>query len=272
MSDELNGAMTLGDQSEVQQKTLETDKGIEQAQEDAGSPKNLEEEQEETPKTEGEKKKRKPGGWIRKIEKLELENQALRQKYENYQAPKPVTSKQAPDLNDYETYDEYNRATIAWNVQQAIEATKKENEEETKKKELKTRQDNFNKRVQNLDDTYEDYEEVIHDGFSGVKIREDLLEMIQESDVGPQVAYYLAQNADALESINSNKKTPAAIARELIKIEGQVSKAPEVKTSKLPTPIKPLSGTKAKSAPDISNMSTDQYLAWRRANRVKRSN
>jgi len=91
---------------------------------------------------------------------------------------------------------------------------------------------------------------------------QEFLEAITAMDAGHKVIHHLGSNPEAAERLLS--LPPMRMAMELTRIEASLSKAPPV--SKAPPPISPVGGRAA--APEPSEFaSTEEYAAWRKANR-----
>jgi len=91
---------------------------------------------------------------------------------------------------------------------------------------------------------------------------QDFLEAVTAMDAGHKVIHHLGGNPDEAERLLS--LPPMRMAMELTRIEASLSKAPPV--SKAPPPISPVGGRAA--APEPSEFaSTEEYAAWRKANR-----
>lgn len=97
---------------------------------------------------------------------------------------------------------------------------------------------------------YEDYSDVVEDA-SDVKINSAAVEAILESDLGPDIRYYLAKNPDEAEKTLSMSASAAIkhIGKIEAKIEAQKS-AKKTKTSSAPPPIKPVKAGGSSSKDD----------------------
>lgn len=91
---------------------------------------------------------------------------------------------------------------------------------------------------------------------------QDFLEMVTDMDGGHKVIHHLGSNPEEAERVLS--LSPLRMARELARIESQVSKAPPI--SRAPPPITPVGGRAAPPEPS-EFASTADYIAWRKANR-----
>lgn len=102
--------------------------------------------------------------------------------------------------------------------------------------------------------------------FSSVTVPPVLEAQILESDVGPQIAYYLSKNYKEFDRISSIA-SPATLVKEIGKLElqltGQATPAPVVKQKPAVRPIKPVSGgappARTGSFKDLAN--TDKQAA-----------
>lgn len=92
---------------------------------------------------------------------------------------------------------------------------------------------------------------------------QEFLEAVTSMDLGHRVIHHLGQNPEAAERLLS--LPPLRMAMELTRLETSLSKAvPPV--SKAPPPISPVGGRAAPAEPS-EFASTEEYAAWRRANR-----
>ena len=110
-----------------------------------------------------------------------------------------------------------------------------------------------------------DFEEVV--GESDAPITQAMSQAIVESDLGADIAYYLAQHPDEAKAIAqlSPIRQVAAIGR----LEEKVSAPAVKKVTQAPAPITP-TGSKAKAEKNPDAMSSDEWLAWREAQLRKR--
>jgi signal recognition particle GTPase len=123
-------------------------------------------------------------------------------------------------------------------------------------------------------DKYDDYDQVARN--PNVPITEVMAEAIYESDVGPEVAYYLGSNVK--EAARISKLSPFMQAKEIGKIEAKLASNPPVKkTSNAPAPISPVtarsSGSPSHDTTDprsIKSMTTSQWIEAERARQMKK--
>jgi hypothetical protein len=93
---------------------------------------------------------------------------------------------------------------------------------------------------------------------------QEFLEAVTAMDGGHKVIHHLGQNPEAAERLLT--LPPLRMAMELTRLEASLSKASPPPVSKAPPPISPVSGRAAPPEPSEFG-STEEYAAWRRANR-----
>jgi len=121
---------------------------------------------------------------------------------------------------------------------------------------------------------YDDFEQVAYN--PKLPITAAMAEAIQESDVGPDVAYYLGSNPREADRIS--RLSPLSQAKEIGKIEAKIATAPVLKkTTSAPPPIAPISGRgtgvpsyDTTDARSIKNMSTSEWIEAERQRQMKK--
>lgn len=213
-------------------------------------------------------KKKKLGGWQRKLTRLERENAELRAKINPGNPEVTANPDKEPQLNDYATYDEFNKAAIDYKVNQALTERDRKAQEAKNTEEKKKAFNNWQQKVDALidsDEKYEDFHEVI-DKFKNVYVHPAINLVLAESDIGPEIAHYLGHNPELIEELN--KKPPYAVAKEMAKIEASLSHKPSAKVSKSPPPITTVKGT-ATTTVKLDNLDTTSYLVQRHPHLLK---
>lgn len=218
---------------------------------------------------EQEQPKRK-GGFQRKIERLEQENeywrtQALRTQSQP-EAPKQEASDPEPDAEQYEkdgkSAREYMRDLAKWEARQAIKAEREREAEERKQEAAKSaeqkRAEEFGKKIESARDKFDDYDDVVFN--KAVPITKPMSEALMESDLGAEIAYELAKD-DGKEAQRISQLSPFKQAVEIGKIEARLAheqpspateeEKPEPVVSKAPPPPTPVRRPAAANVPDI---------------------
>lgn len=198
-------------------------------------------------------------------------------------APEPAKTEPTKTLADFEydesKYAEHLRETLRTSLsQEARAAAKAELAAERERQAAEARKAGYRTRVNEFAKTVEDFDEVA--GNPRLAISPDMAEVIQESDDGPALAYYLGKNPDVADKIA--QLPPKAAARELGKIEARLAfereKAKSEKVSKAPPPPPKVDGTAevpANVKPDSAESDSLSDQEWtRRRNKqlARRSN
>jgi len=281
----VSGPETQADKAEKERLAAEGQKAEKEPADEDGSDEDGDEgEDDDQPKGDKAKKPRR-GGFQKKIAKLEAELAAIRAektggKQDDPPAKDAPKAAEKPKPEDFTTYDDYIEALTDWKTDQRIE--KRENDRRTEakasefKKSQQTKVQRYEEGIEAVKEMegYEDFDEVIeeYDGPLTIGMQQALL----DSEIGPQVAYYLAKNPDEAERISKlnliemNKaigKIEARLEKSSQKGEGDEGKATKVaKTTKAPPPINPVKGS-AKSKKDPDDQSYEEYLQDRQKRR-----
>lgn len=118
----------------------------------------------------------------------------------------------------------------------------------------------FQDRLAAVKETIPDIDVVVND--PSLPVSEIGARFITESDKGPQVAYWLAQNR--AEAARIARLDPLAQAFELGRIETRISAAPSSrKVSAAPAPVPRVGGGANTGAKDPARMSMSEYVEWR---------
>lgn len=133
-------------------------------------------------------------------------------------------------------------------------------QEQQQKVQHETKLRTFRERESDFAASVEGYFDKVYD--PALPLSPAVVEMIAESDIGPRVAYYLADNPDLARKIAN--MTPSQAGREFGKLEVKLSNAAPVKTvSKAPPPPPKLDAVEPEIEKDPDKMSTAKWLEWR---------
>lgn len=195
------------------------------------------EEQEEDTEEEGEtpKKPRNKVSARKRIGQLTAEVRGLQRQLGQLTQPKPVQPAGMPKQEDFETYEEYidaramhvARQTVAEQVRMQTEAQRQAQREQLA--------ESFRQRSEEAAEKYDDYDEVIE--ASEVPITNAIGHAIMESEIGPDISYYLATHPAEARKIVS--LSPVGQIREIGKLEVKLTDRPK-KTTAAPAPPKTL--------------------------------
>lgn len=129
-----------------------------------------------------------------------------------------------------------------------------------RQREQDKRSEQFLERAERASEKYPDFSEVA--GNPSLVINEGMAEFIAESDAGPDVAYWLGKHPARAAEIA--RLSPIKAARELTRIEADVSSKPAVRTSNAPAPISPI-GNRGAAPTSLANMDFAEYKKQRLA-------
>lgn len=162
-----------------------------------------------------------------------------------------------PKRDEFRDDEAYLQAQIEHLAEK--KATQKVAERERAQQHDKT-QEVFFERAEAVKARYADFDAVV--GNPTLPINEAMTEFISDSTVGPDLAYFLGKNPSKAAEIA--QMSPIKAARELTAIEAQLNAKPQVRTSKAPAPIDPISG-RGSAAPSIANADFSEYKKLRAA-------
>jgi hypothetical protein len=212
-------------------------------------------------------------------------DRAVRQKYEaearakmleerlavieqrQFQQNQPSIDKSEPKIENFDNFDTYVAAKAEWIASKKIEETLTEREkrqkEERENHERQQVQTTWAKRVSEATVEMPDFEEVL--ASSEVPMTGPMQDAIMESDIGPKLAYFLANNPD--EAIKIANMPPISAIRALGRIEERLQTQPVKKPTSAPEPIKPV-GARATVKKNPGQMSDAEYAKWRKQGRA----
>lgn len=179
----------------------------------------------------------------------------------------------APRESDFSDVIEYAAASALFKQRQA-DARREESAIEDKAKEYDQRaeqlkQERVRELVEALEDQkaeartkYADFDKVFNSAF----IPQHVADVVLESDVSADIAYFLGQRPALAREIS--QMPPLAMARQIGRIEASLS-APKPKTvTDAPAPINPVRG-QSSATRDPEKMSYEEYRAARAAGKIK---
>lgn len=145
--------------------------------------------------------------------------------------------------------EKYAEAKAAYEADKRLKEYQSKQQEETKKQAIERVSTEWEDKVAKVEEKYEDFEEKV----GKLNPQNPVVLAIMESDLGPDIAYYLGSHTDEAKKIFS--LSPASAIREIGKLEAKLSTPAEKPkaASKAPAPITPLTGT----SPVASNVPSD---------------
>lgn len=201
--------------------------------------------------------------WRRLAQQLmeEREREGQPQGQAQGQAPEPP-AKPAPD--NYSDYDSYLEALAEWKADQRLQSHLSEQQQrqqqEAQQQTQRERVQAFQQKAQEFAQQHPDFESVAMS--PSVPITQSMFEVIIDSEQGPEIAYHLGQHPDTAQKIARMNATAAA--REIGKLEAQLSIPAKPRASQAPDPVEPVGGGSERNAKDPEKMTTEEWMAWRR--------
>lgn len=193
-----------------------------------------------------------------------LEERVAAMETQRYQQPQQkAVDNTEPKIENYDNFDTYVAAKAEWIASRKIEETLTERErkqqEQRSNYERQQVQATWAKRVTEATAEMPDFEEVI--ASSEVPMTEPMQSAIMESDIGPKLAYWLANNPSEASKIAG--MSPISAIRALGRIEERLQTQPAKKPTSAPEPIKPV-GARATVKKNPGQMSDAEYAKWRK--------
>ena len=217
----------------------------------------------EDTKTEEPKKNHDSRRWERLMrERAEFKAKAdyLEQQVQAKKAETAVTGRPARD--QFGSDEDYVDALTTWKVDQKLSGVKEQLSQHQMQSQA---QASWVSKINQARAEYSDYDRIMEDA-QDIPIEPAVAEAIQSSEIGGDVAYYLAKHPE--EAIRINSLSPMSAAREIGRIEsyveyekGQKAKKPPV--SKAPAPIQPVKASSAPGTKSLEDMTPAEYMAFR---------
>mgnify|MGYP001563857778 CR=1 FL=1 len=178
-----------------------------------------------------------------------------------------------PTAEKFASYDEYIEAVSDWNARKAYheEHTKfmQAQEAEKTKAAESTRKQKFSEQMDKARTRHEDFDDVTLLN-PDLKMTAAMLETIEESDHGADVAYYLGKNPS--EAARISQLPPLSAAKEIGKLEMKFSSPAVVPVKRVTSAAPPVGtvGGNVASTVDTSKMSDSEWYAYEKAEKAKK--
>lgn len=248
MSDEITGAEVSAAEGTEPEATVETP---------ASTPEQPTTENVETDQAEPDngddaaaKARKKPGAHNRIDELTRQKHEALREA-EYWRAKAQEASKTDLDALDYDD------ALIA----KVKIAERQERAEAAQANADKAVAQQFTELESTAREKWADYDTVTRN--PNVPITPAMVELIQDSEFGPELAYHFGKNPN--EAARYAAMTGVQLAREIGRLEAKIT-APKPLPKQPPAPVSPVGGQVSGGSKDPAKMSMSEYAAWWKAN------
>lgn len=195
--------------------------------------------------------------------------EALRnqQKSEEKQIPKEVVQASGqPEPENFETNAAYVAAVAKWTLEQTMKERDEQKKEDQSNADFQSKLSEHRSKVKAFVEKTPDFMDAIED-VDDVVLSPAIQMAILEN--GPEFQYELCKNREELERINALPAMQAA--RELGKFEARLAKEEkaepktEIKKTKAPPPLQPVSTRSSGVNKDPNTMSYREFKAWREA-------
>ena len=265
-------------EDQIQMEIVESEAEVTPTEEAAVEEKGEEvEEKPEIPEEYGEKVQKRINKAVRRQREAEEQAAYYRGKLEalekEREAKAPPTATPKPKVEDFDDYDEYIEALTDWKVDQQREKWVDEAEQRILEKQNVTSQDDFQVKMREASERYEDFDEVVRD--PAAPINSIMADIIRNSDMPGDLAYYLCthrQDAMPLYHMRDSAKIALGLGKIEAKIQAAMEASPKPKTpdkSKAPSPIEPVGGGGGDViTKDPNKMSYDEYKKARQEGRL----
>jgi hypothetical protein len=242
----------------------------------------------EESKTEEKAKKKTGRGVERRFKRMTREKYELRAERDYYKrlaeerqdntgdkSSQETNATNEPSLDDFDSFEDYNRALIKWEVKQGTQKETTSSTEARNDRPISNDpelEESWMDAVEEFMDEHDDFEEVLNSAPSDIIFNPKLeLEIFKMGVVGAEILYKLAKDPVEAERIGKlSENRPYAAIKEIKKIEAELQAEKAKQTTrtktKAPAPITTSKGS-AKVDKDPGEMSLDEYEAWRNKNR-----
>lgn len=221
--------------------------------------------------------KPKRGGFQKKIEKLSTtleqeraEKEAALAELARYRAgepsKKPDNANGEPKEDDFETYGEYVKAQARFEARQEFKTQQEQERKSQGEKQVRetyqAKIGDYRQKAAEYAQTQPDFDERVSEYMGSGYVTQEVEAAVIDSDMGPQVAYYLATHPE--EAMALDGKGIVAINKAIGKIEAKLEgqKSSPVRTTKAPPPIDPVKN-QASTSKRPEDMTQREYEAWR---------
>lgn len=179
----------------------------------------------------------------------------------------PSIDEQAPNIDDFESYTDWQRASIQYEARKMVQAELAAREQQTRTAQVVT---TYQQRLEEAAKRIPDLMETLQYMPSDIPApADDVLEYVRSSEVGPELAYHFAKNESLLRNLVALPPLKQAI--EIAKVEAQLlaknapaaQKQSKPKATSAPKPAQALDGgstPKLVTQADIAN----DYAAWKK--------
>lgn len=182
--------------------------------------------------------------------------EALKKKIVSMESAQPVKNR-APTIEDFDyNEDEFQQASIDYEVSRRIEIINQKADQEKTEKTRQKMQDGFSEKAKKFASKNPTYEAIIK---RVPELHSEVLDVIFSLENGPDVAFLLGNKLDLADKISSLQPAQAAVQLGILSANIMNNK-PETTVSNAPNPVKTLSGGGGVIKKNIADMSMEEIM------------
>ncbi len=159
-----------------------------------------------------------------------------------------------PKRDAFETDEDFTQAEIDHKAEVKARELLATREKESK---AEKQRETYLERAETVQERYPDFKQVVEN--PTLPINGTMADFIEDSEHGPDVAYFLGKNPGKAYEIS--QLSPMQAARELFRIETELAAKPKATPSKAPEPITPV-GTRGKASSSSMPSDDDPIDVW----------
>lgn len=218
---------------------------------------------------EGEKKRNRAQ---ERIQQLARERAELRRELDEIKAKQNTKPTEAPKVEDFEDYSEFQQAQQEFFIKQAEERVLAKIQQDKSQQTQAQKQAEFQSVLIEVSAELPDFDTVVQTGLARelpmpITLDELAEEFGYDAKTQARLLYELAKDEDFHEQVSGSSKLKAArLLSEKVDSFSKPATAPKV--SKAPPPITPVKAS-APAARSLDNMSDSEFLEYRRKQRLK---
>lgn len=190
---------------------------------------------------------------VRRAKEAEGRAESAERQLQQYQ------SEPLKEPHEYESDSDYQRALIREELRQAERERLQREQTAAAETAQQERVNAYEARANEARTKIPDFDQVAHS--QHVTYSNAMIQLVQESDLGPEIAYHLGKNPREADRIA--RLSPLSAAREIGRLESKFAQTSRPKVSNAPPPVKTISGTGAIEQKKLEDMSLDEFYRAR---------
>lgn len=195
----------------------------------------------------------------RRARELEEENRKLKSE----RSAEPPKDDPRPDFDTYDSVAQYQHDIEAWARRQAQrESQAQPSEPEGPSVDVQQAIDRIENAALDAADRYPDFDQVVRD--PSLPLNDEMLVAASDTNNVADVLYHLGKNPE--EARRLSQLQGSSLVREMGRLEARLERPSEsqgTQQSRAPEPIRTVGGSRAKREPKVSEMSTEEFIAYR---------